>query len=384
MSIALFAIFRALEFSWNMSEDGGLVWGYKPGGKVKRERPWWFGSWMLQPLALGQLFHAVTFDRDCAPKVCASICLCLLSHANACSHSRACCSTIRLRTSSRSHLVTPPISCGPRSTRLSIASRRWRASTGRTSPVSPNNRLSNPTDAQPRPYISPTLFPDKETLPPSLSPIAPLTSTAHPLITSLSCATLHPSDPSCLRTYLTFWLRSFPPLARLLLIFYSALALPRLKHLYHYPLTTLHRLLARALRSSTFVTGAFSTAWGTICLSQAYLPKHVLATQRFFLSGFAAGLWAFVERKNGRSAFLYTAKASMDSLWKVGVKRRWWRGMRGGDVWVFVLALMATGVVYERDREAIREGAWRKGVSWVRGEGFRDWGAEEEEGEEEE
>ena len=244
--------------------------------------------------------------------------------------------------------------------------------------------LTIPPNIQSTPYISPTLFPDKETLPPSLSPIAPLTSTAHPLITSLSCATLHPADPSCLRTYLTFWLRSFPPLARLLLIFYSALALPRLKHLYHYPLTTLHRLIARALRSSTFVTGAFSTAWGTICLSQAYLPKHVLATQRFFLSGFAAGLWAFVERRNGRSAFLYTARASVDSLWKVGVKWRWWRGMWGGDVWVFVLALMATGVVYERDREAIREGAWRKGVSWVRGEGFRDWGAEEEEGEEEE
>lgn len=145
VSIALFAIFRALEFSWNMSEDGGLVWGYKQGGKVKRERPWWFGSWMLQPLALGQLFHAVTFDRDCAPKVC-YVRLCLLSHANACSHSGACCSTIRLRTSSRSHRVTPPTSCGPRSTRLSIASRRWRASTGRTSPPPPSNRPSNPTN----------------------------------------------------------------------------------------------------------------------------------------------------------------------------------------------------------------------------------------------
>lgn len=56
--------------------------------------------------------------------------------------------------------------------------------------------------------------------------------------------------------------------------------------------------------------------------------------------------------------------------------------MKGGDVWMFVLALMATGVVYERDRKAIREANWRKGVSWVRGEGFKDWGAEEDEEEE--
>jgi len=230
-----------------------------------------------------------------------------------------------------------------------------------------------------RPFTSPILFPDKETLPSTLSAVAPLTSTAHPLITSLSCATLHPSDPSCLRTYLTFWLRSFPPLARFFLIFYSALTLPRLRLLYHNPVATLNRLLARALRSSTFITGSISTAWASICVFQTWFPKSFLATQRFFIGGFLAGLWAWVERRSGRGAFLYTTKASVDSLWKVGVKRRWWRGMKGGDVWVFVLALMATGVVYERDRKAIKEANWRKGVSWVRGEGFRDWSVEEDE-----
>ena len=88
-----------------------------------------------------------------------------------------------------------------------------------------------------------------------------------------------------------------------------------------------------------------------------------------------------LERKRGRGVFLYTAKMSVDSLWKVGTKRRWWRAMKGGDVWVFVAALMLTGVVYERDARAIKEGSWRKGISWVRGEGFKDWAVEEEEGE---
>lgn len=78
-------------------------------------------------------------------------------------------------------------------------------------------------------------------------------------------------------------------------------------------------------------------------------------------------------------AFLYSARASVNSLWKVGVKRRWWRAMKGGDLWVFVLALMITGVVYERDAKAIQQNSFRKGVSWVRGEGWRDWAIEEDE-----
>lgn len=52
--------------------------------------------------------------------------------------------------------------------------------------------------------------------------------------------------------------------------------------------------------------------------------------------------------------------------------------MRAGDVWVFVLAVMITGAVYERDARAIKEDSWRKGLSWVRGQGFRDWAIEEQ------
>ena len=235
-------------------------------------------------------------------------------------------------------------------------------------------------DSKPSAYISPTLFPNKENvLPPSVEVVSPLTSRAHPLINSLSCATLHPSDPSCLRTYLTFWIDSFPPLARFFLLCWSALiVVPRPSSVYHSPMATLNKVLSTTFRVTTFFTGAVSTAWASICFFQNYLPRHVLATQRFFLGGFFAGLWAWVERRRGRGIFLYSARASVDSLWKVGVKRRWWKAMRGGDVWVFALALMITGVVYERDAKAIREAQWRKGVSWLRGQEWRDWSLEED------
>lgn len=154
--------------------------------------------------------------------------------------------------------------------------------------------------------------------------------------------------------------------------------LPRFKLLYNAPLHLLNRLLAKTLRLTTFATGSMSTIWASICFFQTWLPRTFLPTQRFFLGGFLAGLWAFVERRDGRSIFLYNARTSVDSLWKVGVKRRWWRAMRGGDVWLFALALAITGAVYERDARAIREANVRKGISWLSGAGFRDWGLEEE------
>lgn len=354
VSIAIYTLFRALEFGWNLLEDDGAVWGWKAklGGKglTKRERPWWFGSWMLQPFAFGQLLHATVFDRDCAP----------VSYID----------FIWKGTSEYLHSAPKNLPAGV----------KWPTPWDVADSLAQMAKLNWP------PYISPTLFPNQETLPASLAVIAPLTSRAHPLMTSLSCATLHPADPSCIRTYVSFWLRSFPRMGRFFLVFYSLLMLPRYKALYHAPLTVLTSLLARTLRLSGFVTGAISTAWASICLFQAWLPRTFLPTQRFFFGGFLAGLWGFLERKQGRSVFLYSARTSIDSLWKVGVKRRWWKAMRGGDLWVFVLALAITGAVYEKDVRAIREGNWRKGVSFVRGTSWRDWEVEEadeqEEGEE--
>jgi len=90
------------------------------------------------------------------------------------------------------------------------------------------------------------------------------------------------------------------------------------------------------------------------------------------------GIWGFVVRKQARGEFLYSARLSMDSLWKVGRKRGWWRGIRGGDVWLFVASLMIINVVYERDARSLRSGIIRRGVSSLRGEGLRDYVAEEE------
>lgn len=57
VTVAIYVTSRALEFSYNGLEEKGWF----------RDRPWWFGSWMLMPLSCGQLLHAFVYDRDCFP-----------------------------------------------------------------------------------------------------------------------------------------------------------------------------------------------------------------------------------------------------------------------------------------------------------------------------
>ncbi len=420
MTLAVMAVCRALEFAWNAAEDSGAIWGVDmvpvavrsavgaaagaasagvdsimSGGAAAaaaaaaspgvvlvprpRARPWWWGSWMLQPIAFGQLLHAVVFDRDCFPMPFGNFIM------------------------SRTLPTDTYLHAAPTDVPAALAA-QW------PGPYQVVDALAAMARASWPPFASPALFPTKDvsqllSLPAPLggagsSPssaaaaaaaaaavaaVTPLTSRAHPLITSLSCATLHPDDPSCGRTYLTYWLRAFPAYARFFLVVYMALQLPRASAVYHAPVRAAQRLVARALRSAAFLTGALSTAWASICFLQAWLPRRVLPTQRFFLGGFVAGFWAWIERKHGRALFLYSARASLDSVWRVGAKRRWWRpAAQGTDVLVFVASLVLAGAVYEREARAVREPTWRKGISWVRGEGWRDWAVDEEEAEEEE
>ena len=62
ITIAIYVATRSLEFAYKALEEDGWFKG----------KPWWWGSWLLMPVATGQLLHAFVFDRDCFPKVCIS------------------------------------------------------------------------------------------------------------------------------------------------------------------------------------------------------------------------------------------------------------------------------------------------------------------------
>ncbi|KAI9644033.1 hypothetical protein NHQ30_007385 [Ciborinia camelliae] len=339
LTIAIYSLSRAAEISYNLAEDEGWIWG-KEGSRW--ERPWWWGSWLLFPLTCGQLLHAFVFDRDCFPKQYGDF---ILKHSP--------------------HYIQYRPEDYPENL-------PWPNTYDIVDNLAEMARLNYP------PFVSPILFPNNPTLPQSLSTISPITSPAHPLITSLTCATLHPSDPSCLRTYLTYWIQVFPRLARVFTLILTLFSLPSYRKFYNSPISSLNALAIRILKCTLYISGAIGTSWASICVFQSFLPRHVLPTQRFFLGGALGGLWGFVVRKDARSQFLYSARASMDSLWKVGKKRGWWKGIKGGDVGIFVLSLMAIEMVYERDGRAMRSGMLRKMISGMRGEGWRDYVVEEE------
>jgi hypothetical protein len=223
------------------------------------------------------------------------------------------------------------------------------------------------------PFVSPILFPTTKTLPSALSQIGPITSAAHPLHTSLSCALLHPSNPSCLTENLAYHVNAIPSLAKFFTLIFGALAIPRYASFIKDPVSFINKLSRQILKMTMFLSLAIGSSWGSICLFQNILPRTFLPTQRFFLGGFIGGLFGFLQRNGGRGQFLYSARASIDSAWKVGRKRGWWRGVRGGDVWIFVASLAVMNAIYDgRNMGAIDSGIVRRGLGSVRGQGLGD------------
>lgn len=70
---------------------------------------------------------------------------------------------------------------------------------------------------------------------------------------------------------------------------------------------------------------------------------------------------------------------SLDSFWKVGVKRGWWKGVKGGDVMLFAASLALIDALYETQPKAVRGAMIRKGMGVLRGEGWVDRTAAQEE-----
>jgi hypothetical protein len=326
ITIAIYIFTRALEFSYNRLEELGYL----------RNKPSWFGSWMLMPVACGQLLHAFVFDRDCFPT----------SYGNF------------ILGNSPEYIQKRPEGFP--------SGLNW------PSTFDIVDSLAQISKAPWPPFVSPILFPNSETLPKALAAISPITSPAHPAIKNLSCALLHPNDPSCMRTYVSYWIKAFPKVARFFTIIFTALSITRYKSFINSPISAMNKLAKSILRMSIFICGSIGTSWASICLFQNVLPRTFLPTQRWFFGGFLSGMWAFLERKNGRSNFLYSARMSIDSLWKVGVKRGWWRGIKNGDVLLFVLSLATVNVLYEISPKSINSGVARKGLDVMRGEGWVD------------
>lgn len=223
-------------------------------------------------------------------------------------------------------------------------------------------------------FVSPILHPNiQNPLPLSLEGISLITSPAHPAVSSLSCALLHPKTPSCLTAFLQQNLLSIPLLVRSISKIAIALALVKIKNLLLHPIATTNSISRKVLSVTAVVSTAISSAWGSLCLFNNILPRSVLSTHRFYLSGALAGVpFMFFKAAGYRGFFLYFFRLAADSAWKSGVKRGLWRGWRGGELWLLAVSWAVVGMILERHPAAVTGPGIRKALAWVRGDGFTD------------
>ena len=296
----------------------------------------WFGSWLLVPLSSAQLFYSFVFDRETSSSNIGSFI---------------------------STYLTAYLPARPESYPKSLP---WPNTAEVVGSVSQIAALHYP------PFSSPILFPNTPPLPLPLALVTPVISPAHPSITSLECALLHPTEPSCLKTYIHHWATSLPRFFRFIAIVYTLGALPRYRSLLADPTAAAARILTSATKTSIFVTGSIGSGWAALCLFQKFLPRNLLPEARFYLAGALGGLWAAADRGQGRGNFLYGFRLALLSAWRGAKKRGLVRGVKNGDVWLFVAALAAVNVVYDMDAGTVSGAAARRVLSSVRGKGLRD------------
>ncbi|EZF33226.1 hypothetical protein TMEN_384 [Trichophyton mentagrophytes] len=328
LTVAIYASTRSLEVLYNaLLENGWLSF-----------RPWWFGSWLLMPLSMAQLFHAFVFDREATPSWFGNVILKFTP------------GYIKRRPSGLPGMVAWPEPFETVDALAKVAELKW------------------------PPFTSPILHPSvTDTLPAAVQTISPITSPSHPAIASLSCALLHPKSPSCLTAFIHQVLLSVPPLVRSVAKVYLALSVLKFKSFVTSPVTSINEVSKKILSATALISSSIGAAWGSICLFNAVLPRKLLPTQRFYLSGAISGLpFAVLCGSGYRAHFLYLFRQAVESAWKTGVKRGLWRGYKGGDLWVLVASWALLGVLLERNPANITDQGFRKALTWMRGDGYND------------
>ncbi|KUL87163.1 hypothetical protein ZTR_05655 [Talaromyces verruculosus] len=326
VTIAIYMATRSLEFLYNALNIKGYL----------KYKPWWFGSWLLMPVSCAQLFHAFVFDRETMPKWMGDL---LLRFSG---------SYIPQRPEHFPAAVSWPSQHDLVDSLGSIAGLKW--------PI----------------FISPILHPNNPNpLPKQIKSVSPLTSPAHPNIASLSCAVLHPSTPSCSTAFMYHILNSAPAFVRFITIAALAMSAASYKKVLSNPLSSINIISKRILSLTAILSASTGSFWGSICLLNSLLPRSTLPTKRFFISGAIGGLpFAFLEQARG--TFTYIFRSAIYSAWATGVKRRYWREWKTGELALIVASWALLGAVLECSPEAVEGAGLRKGLAWLRGDGFTD------------
>ncbi|KAK9360973.1 hypothetical protein V1504DRAFT_406786 [Lipomyces starkeyi] len=281
------------------------------------------GVWILFPFSMAQLLYTFTYDPDCCNNSFKDL---MMKFAP---------NYILLRPANYPEDLSWP------------------------TPVEVLDSMKNITLELYPPFNSPILYPDSYALPSNFRLIDPIVSQAHPGIEHLSCALMHPYEESCFRNFAKSSVTQFGQFAKYIGGIYALLSLFSYKKFKSNTKEETVTVLKGFLRTNTFLTMTTATAWAGLCASQHILPNKLIPQYRIKVIGFLAGLWAFIDKSNGRAKYIPVARMAFESYWKTLVKHKKIRTIPHGDVLVFAASLALIMTVYDKAPQAI-ESDWVK------------------------
>lgn len=389
--ISVYAMVRSLEFVYNYLDDKGYL--------LTIRKPKLIGSWALFPFAYAQLFHAFFFDRTANPPFVNSALFSLSSN----------------------FFPLPP-SGYPKKAQVP-----W------PKPAQVVDAIAAISKAH-YPKFTPTLlFPDSAVVPAYLDPVKPIIIRAHPAISTLTGALIHPWEPSQLKAILRIIVQKYMSIGKYAFLFYliktfmiknivrsvepdteshqAAVAAAEeahnkrasrrsnkhsVGHDNYYEkehitdatmdassksnkiqkLLAYSRLLLAACfntwRTTTFLVMTTVFSWAGIEFWQSVVGRSVMPVYRYKIIGFLSGLWAIFDKVSGRGRYMYAVRAAVLSSWRVLVNEKKVKPVKNGDVYIFAVALGVTMSIMEMSPASVAGPAMRKALTWVSEGTFKD------------
>ncbi|RGB33939.1 hypothetical protein C1646_169259 [Rhizophagus diaphanus] len=287
---------KSLQYTYHALRQNGII----------PRMPWWWGSWLLFPISSAQLIYAYLLHPDIFPK-----------------------NYDKFITSRSTTYVNPKPSD------FSDAM-PWPVGREIVDRIGILASLYYPEF-----YSSKLHGRDVPPLPDNLKPIQPVLEIAHPAHSKMLCAMLHHEEPSCLVTYTKFIAKEGIDALKFMGIVYTISLILSGKSRPNGGITTiLSYAIPEIFKGATFITMAIATSWALFCGFQKILPNKFMPISRFYLNGFIGGMWILVEKPNRRLDIgMYSLRLSIETLWKLLVKKGKVRNIRNGEAIYFSLAM---------------------------------------------
>lgn len=330
--IAVYFGVRALEVAYSYLDKQG----YLPA------KPKWFGSWALYPFAFGQLFHSFFFNPD--------------SNGTGINRILAGLSSDFFPLTAVTEYGIPQVKAWPSQNQFMAG-------------------MAKVAEHEYPPFRSSLAFPGT-LYPKYLYDVDPVLSRAHPQITTMTGALTHPFEPSLFKAMAGVALKKYSTIGKYVLAIYLLKALATIRRKKCDKKLSKFEIILKAItdsiRTTTFITMSIVTAYSGIELSERLLSSKLIPVYRFKLIGFIAGLWAFVDRWNGHTRFLYAVRLAILSFWRVLVKEKRVQPIHNGDAYLFMASFAIIMTIFETSPQAVSGKLMRKILCWIKNGEFKD------------